>query len=47
MAIVFIGIDFAKDVVARHWADENGPPALFPPSVPRASPHNIIASVPR
>ena len=35
MAIVYVGIDLAKNVFAVHGVDEHGQPALVRPSVPR------------
>lgn len=46
MAIVFVGIDLAKDVFAVHGVDEHGKPALVRPVVPRARLHELIASLP-
>ena len=46
MAIVFVGIDLAKNVFAIHGVDEHGRPALVRPSVPRAKLHALIASLP-
>jgi transposase len=46
MAIVFIGIDLAKNVFAVHGVDEQGKPALVRPSVARAKLHELIASLP-
>jgi transposase len=46
MAIVFVGIDLAKNVFAVHGIDERGKPALVRPSVPRARLHALIASLP-
>lgn len=46
MAIVFVGIDLAKNVFAVHGVDEHGKPALVRPSVPRAKLHALIASLP-
>jgi hypothetical protein len=37
MAIVYVGIDLAKNVFAVHGVDEAGKPALVRPSVPRES----------
>lgn len=46
MAIVFVGIDLAKNVFAVHGVDEHGKPVLVRPSVPRARLHEVIACVP-
>jgi transposase len=45
MAIVYVGIDLAKNVFAVHGVDEAGKPALVRPSVPRARLHELIASL--
>ena len=47
MAIVYVGIDLAKNVFAVHGVDEHGRPALVRPSVPRAKLHELIASLPQ
>ena len=46
MAIVYVGIDLAKNVFAVQGADEAGRPALVRPAVPRARLHDLIAGVP-
>lgn len=46
MAIVFAGVDLAKNVFAVHGVDEHGKPVLVRPSVPRAKLHALIASLP-
>ena len=46
MAIVFVGIDLAKNVFAVHGVDEHGRPALVRPSVARAKLHSLLASLP-
>jgi len=46
MAIVFVGIDLAKNVFAVHGVDEHGKPVLVRPSVARAKLHELIASLP-
>jgi transposase len=46
MAIVFVGIDLAKNVFAVHGVDEHGKPVLVRPSVPRARLHELIAALP-
>lgn len=46
MAILYVGIDIAKNVFAVHGVDEHGKPALVRASVPRAKLHALIASLP-
>jgi hypothetical protein len=46
MAIVYVGIDLAKNVFAVHGVDERGKPALVLAAVPRAKLHESIASLP-
>lgn len=46
MAIVFVGIDLAKNVFAVHGVDAHGKAVLVRPSVPRAKLHALIASLP-
>lgn len=46
MAIVFVGIDLAKNVFAVHGVDEHGKAVLVRPAVPRARLHDLIASLP-
>jgi transposase len=46
MAIVFVGIDLAKNVFAVHAVDEHGKPALVRPAVARAKLHELIAALP-
>jgi transposase len=46
MAIVFVGIDLAKNVFAVHGVDEHGKPALVRPTVARARLHELIAALP-
>ena len=46
MAIVYVGIDFAKNAFAGHAVDERGRPALVRPAVARARLHELIASLP-
>jgi len=46
MAIVFVGVDIAKNVFAVHGIDEHGKPVLVRPSVARAKLHALIASLP-
>jgi transposase len=46
MAIVYVGIDLAKNVFAVHGVDAAGKPALVRPVVSRARLHELIASLP-
>ena len=46
MAIVYVGIDLAKNVFAVHGVDEHGKPTLVRPSVARAKLHELIAALP-
>jgi transposase len=46
MAIVYVGIDLAKNVFAVHGVDEHGKPAFVRPSVPRGKLHELIATLP-
>ena len=46
MAIVYVGIDLAKNVFAVHGVDEAGKPALMRPAVQRAKLHELIAALP-
>jgi transposase len=46
MAILFVGIDLAKNVFAIHGVDEHGKAALVRPSVPRARLHQLVAALP-
>ncbi len=46
MAIVYVGIDLAKNVFAVHGVNEAGKPELVRPSVARAKLHELIASLP-
>ena len=46
MAIVFVGIDLAKNVFALHGVNEHGRAALVRPSVARAKLHELVASLP-
>jgi transposase len=46
MAIVFVGIDLAKNVFAVHGVDAAGKPALVRPAVLRAKLHELIAALP-
>ena len=46
MAIVTVGIDLAKNVLAVHGVDEGGKPALVRPEVTRAKLLELIANLP-
>jgi len=46
MAIVTVGIDLAKNVLAVHGVDESGKPVLVRPEVPRAKLLELIANLP-
>ena len=46
MAILYVGIDLAKNVFAVHGVDAHGKPALVRPLVPRAKLHELIAALP-
>jgi transposase len=46
MAILYVGIDLAKNVFAVHGVNEAGKPELVRPNVPRAKLHELIASLP-
>jgi transposase len=46
MAILFVGIDLAKNVFAIHGVDEHGKAVLVRPSVQRARPHQLVAALP-
>ena len=46
MAILFVGIDLAKNVFAVHGVDEHGKPVLVRPSVQRAKLHELVVSLP-
>ena len=46
MAILYLGIDLAKNVFALHGVDEAGKPALVRPSVPRAKLLELVAALP-
>jgi transposase len=46
MAILYVGIDLAKNVFAVHGVNEAGKPELVRPSVPRGRLHELIASLP-
>ena len=45
MAILYVGIDLAKNVFAVHGVNEAGKPELVRPAVPRARLHELIASL--
>lgn len=46
MAILYVGIDLAKNVFAVHGVNEAGRPELVRPSVARGKLHELIASLP-
>jgi transposase len=46
MAILFVGIDLAKNVFAIRGVDEHGKVVLVRPSVPRARLHQPVAALP-
>ena len=46
MAILFVGIDLAKNVFAVHGVDEYGKAVLVRPAVQRAKLHELVASLP-
>ena len=46
MAILYVGIDLAKNVFAVDGVNEAGKPEVVRPSVPRARLHELIASLP-
>ena len=46
MAIVFVGVDLAKNVFAVHGVDEPGKPALICPVVKRDALVQLIAALP-
>lgn len=46
MAILYVGIDLAKNVFAVHGVDERGKAVLVRPSVPRARLHQMVAALP-
>ena len=46
MAIVTVGIDFAKNVFALHGVDESGKPVLVRPEVARAKLLALVANLP-
>jgi transposase len=46
MAILYVGVDLAKNVFAVHGVNEAGRPELVRPAVPRARLHELIASLP-
>jgi len=46
MAILYVGIDLAKNVFAVHGVDEHGKPVLVRPNVARAKLHELVASLP-
>jgi len=46
MAIITIGINFAKNVFVVHSVDETGKPLLVRPTVKRAALFELIAKLP-
>jgi transposase len=46
MAILYVGIDLAKNVFALHGVDEAGKPVLVRPSVPRTKLAELVAALP-
>ena len=46
MAILYVGIDLAKNVFAVHGVDERGKPVLVRPSIARGKLHELVASLP-
>ena len=46
MAILYVGVDLAKNVFAVHGVNESGKPELVRPSVARAKLHELIAGLP-
>jgi transposase len=46
MAILYVGIDLAKNVFAVHGVDEHGKAVLVRPSVPRGRLHQLVAALP-
>jgi transposase len=46
MAILFVGIDLAKNVFALHGVDEHGKAVLVRPSVQRGRLHQLVAALP-
>jgi len=46
MAILFVGIDLAKNVFAVHGVDEHGKAVLVRPTVQRAKLHELVVSLP-
>ena len=45
MAILFVGIDLAKNVFAIHRVDEHGKAVLVRPSVQRARLHQLLSAL--
>jgi hypothetical protein len=45
IAILYVGIDLAKNVFAVHGVNESGKPELVRPNVPRAKLHELIAAL--
>ena len=46
MAIVFVGIDLAKNVFAVHGVNTAGKAEMVRPNVPRAKLHELFAALP-
>ena len=46
MAILFVGIDLAKNVFAIHGVDEHGKAVLVRPNVQRARLQQLVAALP-
>ena len=46
MAILYVGIDLAKNVFAIHGVDEHGKAVLVRPTVPRARLHQFMSALP-
>ena len=46
MAILYVGIDLAKNVFAVHGVDEHGKPALVRPKVARDKLRGLVAALP-
>ena len=45
-AILILGIDLAKNVIALHRVNEAGKPELLRPGVPRSTVTEVVASLP-
>jgi transposase len=46
MAIVYVGIDLAKNVFALHGVDDSGKPCLVQPKVARTRLAELVAALP-